>query len=280
MKLTLPEGIGLLGALVLGTLTMLGSQAAQTQSADPADKTRRSVPGTAVNHMKDMPALDGIPVTERLARNKSKDRKATAIRVHPANPREISLFARDERRLQIVQLPLSPEGVVTYRCKGGIEIVCNSRKFGTIRIVADEAVIKRVQPKRSEDESAGGPRGETWYEESDVPMEVHLKDNVVLRLAGKGEQQIIHAREADYNFVTDRLLAVEAELEVDAPGLGAPIKIVSPRIEQFHPEVRQPDGSRVPSERREIRAGHDESPKVVVPSYGAAGPHDSEGPKP
>ena len=266
--------------LVLGTLTMLGSQAAQTQSARPADKTGRTVPGTAVNDRKDMPALDGIPVTERLARKKGKERKPIAIRVHPANPREISLFARDERRVQIVQLPLSPEGVVTYRCTGGIEIVCNSRKFGTIRIVADEAVIKRVQAKTNEDGSVGGPNGETWYEESDLPMDIHLKGNVILRLAGKGERQTIHAREADYDFVTDRLLAVEAELEVDAPGLGAPIKILSPRIEQFHPDVRQPDGSLVPSERREIRAGHDESPKVVTPSYPPTTPRDGESSKP
>ncbi len=111
-------------------------------------------------------------------------------------------------------------------------------------------------------------------------MDVHLKGNVILRLAGKGEQQTVRAAEADYNFVTDRLLAVDAELEVDAPGLGTPIKIVSPRIEQFHPEVRQPDGSIVPSERREIRAGHDESPKVVTPLYRSSTSRDPKDSKP
>ena len=262
-----------------GCAAMLGSQAAQTKPADLGQKTSPSVPGTAVNDMKDMPALDAVPVTEQLARKKAAERKPRVIRVHPANPREISLFMRDERRLQIVELPLSPDGVRTFRCKGGIEIVCNSRKFGTIRIIADEAVIDRVQPERNEDEPVGGPRGETWYEDADAPMDVHLRGNVILRLAGKGEQQTVRAAEADYNFVTDRLLAVDAELEVDAPGLGTPIKIVSPKIEQFHPTERQPDGSLVPSQRREIRAGHEQSPKVVTPFYRSTPPRDPKDPK-
>jgi beta-lactamase regulating signal transducer with metallopeptidase domain len=258
MKLTMPEGIGLLGAVVLGVIMMLGSQAAQTGPADDANKANRSVPPRAVDDKKETQSLDGIPVRERLARNKNKARSAIAIHVQPANPREITLFKRDERRLQIVQLPTTPEGVKTYRCRFGIEIVCNTGKFGTIRMEADEAVIKRGPYT---DESSGGPRGETWFEEADLPMEVHLKGNVILRIAGKGEQQTFHAPDVDYDFVTDRLVALDAELEVDAPGLGTPIKISSPRIVQFHPEVRQADGSSVLSERREIRAGHVEPPK-------------------
>jgi hypothetical protein len=58
-------------------------------------------------------------------------------------------------------------------------IVCHSRKFSTIRLEADEAVVKRVPPEEKEKGPAVGPRGETWFEEPDVRMEVHLKGNVI-----------------------------------------------------------------------------------------------------
>ena len=280
MKLTLPEGIGFLGAMVLGTLTMLGSQAAQTRLADKVDETNRSVPGTAVENIEDMPDVDAIPAPEQLARNHAQDKRPPAHGIQLVNPREISLFVRDVRRLQIVELPTTPEGVRTLRCKGGIELLCHSRKSGTIRMAADEAVIKRVEPDRDEKEPAIGPRGETWYEEADVPMEIHLKGNVILRIALKGDQQTFRASVVEYDFVTERLLAIDAELEVDGPGLGTPIKIVSTTIEQFHPDVRQPDGSLVPSEHREIKAGHGESPKVVTPFYRSTAPRDPKVPKP
>jgi beta-lactamase regulating signal transducer with metallopeptidase domain len=417
MKLSVPEGLGLLGAVVVGASLVIGSQAAQTKVVDDSEPSGLSVPGTAVDDSKNMPAPDAIPASEQSGPN---DTGITAPPtspkpVPPKNPRSISLLPRDERRVQIVQLPTTPEGVATYKIRGGIKIVCKSQKVGTISMEADEAVIKRVE-RQSDKEAVIGPSGETWFEEADrpmevlltgnvifrpgtdktagkgdqrtvdgpqlhydfvtgrldtppidpqvadhltpvppsgqratnifardarslqitqltrtvegvvtlvckggirivtkslrfgtvsmeadeavivrnlyrrkgetvsgpggatwveeeeLPMEVQLKGDVILRqeqekTPGKGEQRTFRAREIHYNFVEDHVLALRATLEVAARGLATPIKIVSPRIEQFHPGVRQPDGSFARSEHCEIRASGDSpAPKALDPS--------------
>jgi hypothetical protein len=68
MKLSVPEGLGLLGAVVVGASLLLGSQAAQTKMADDSEPSGLSVPATAVDDIKDMPALDAIPASEQLVR--------------------------------------------------------------------------------------------------------------------------------------------------------------------------------------------------------------------
>ena len=171
----------------------------------------------------------------------------------------VSLFPRHERGLEITQLPKRPDGSDTWIFRGGIVIVSTVPKFGTIDIAAEEAEIRRG-PHRALGETSGTDR-EMWVEHDEQSMEAHLKGNVVVRqnqdkIAGTGEQRTIHAPQVDYDFVTDRLLATDAELEVAAPGLLTPIKVTSPRIELFHPLVRKPDGSLTPAQRCEIRAGY------------------------
>ncbi len=94
--------------------------------------------------------------------------------------RTTSLFARSGRQLQIVQLPATPDGVTTYICRGGINIVTQSAKSGTIDIEADEAVIWRG-PDPEKGEPSIGPNGETWVDDARQPMEVYLEGNVVVR---------------------------------------------------------------------------------------------------
>jgi beta-lactamase regulating signal transducer with metallopeptidase domain len=404
MKLTMPEGLGLLGAVIVGGLLVLGTRAAPSQVVYESYKQTQQVPG--------MPDLKAIPVAERLTSNDAviavtPPKPGLPKRVPPKNPRAISLFHRDARRLQIVQLPTTLEGVVTYRCRGGIRIVCKSQKFGTISMEADEALIKRVErgednrgvvasngetwidevdlpmevqlkgnavisqksfpdngdqrtiraplldydfvterlvappvefelalqltpvpasrqrttsvlarsaqqllikqlaetiegvvtlecrggvkivsksPRfgtvsmeadeavivrnlyRRKGETHSGPDEATWVEEDELPMRVHLKGDVVLRQnqetnAKNGKPKTFRARELDYNFVTDRVLALDAELEEATAGPETPVKIASPRIEQFHRMVRQPDGSLAPSEHPEIRVGGGILPK-------------------
>ena len=76
---------------------------------------------------------------------------------------------------------------------------------------ADEAVIVRNVYRRK-GETHSGPEGATWVEEDELPMRVHLKGEVVLHqdqetIARKGEPRTFRARELDYNFVTDRVVA-------------------------------------------------------------------------
>ncbi len=57
-----------------------------------------------------------------------------------------------------------------------------------------------------------------------------------------------------YNFLTDRFVAPDAEIDFFAPGLLAPMRVKSPRIEQYHELIKQPDGTFKPSEHPKIRA--------------------------
>ena len=187
--------------------------------------------------------------------------------VPPSGQRSTNLFARSAQKLRITQLAETIEGVCTLEFSGGIRIVSKSPRFGTVSMEADEAVIVRNLYRRK-GETRPAPDGVTWVEEDELPMRVHLKGNVILRqnqetTAKNGKSKTFRARELDYNFVTDRVVALDAELDVAAPDLDAPVKITSARIEQFHPMVRQPDGSRTPSEHLEVRAG-----KAVLPKPG------------
>src|SRR5262249_20315182 len=91
------------------------------------------------------------------------------------------------------------------------------------------------------------------------PFEVYLEGNVVVRqdeskFAGKSDQRTLRAPRVYYNFLADRFLASDAEIDFFAPGLLAPIRLKSPRIEQFHPLIQQPDGTYNPDPQPRIRA--------------------------
>src|SRR5262249_11643954 len=123
-----------------------------------------------------------------------------------------------------------------------------------------EAVIWRG-PDREKGKAARGPNGEVIEDANKQPFEVYLEGNVVIRqdetkLAGKGDQRTLRAPRVYYNFLTDRFLAYDAEIGFFAPGLLAPLRLKSPRIEQFHPLVKQEDGSFKPDEQPQIRAAH------------------------
>jgi beta-lactamase regulating signal transducer with metallopeptidase domain len=388
MKLTMPEGLGLLGGLIVGVSLILVSQAAQTKPVGDSDKAAHSVAETAADDIKDTPVPASRPSVHPLRP------------VSPRNPRATSLLRRGAQKLRVVTLPTTPDGTVTYLCRGGIKIACESKE-GIIHIEADEAVIKRAERPKN-DESAIGPDGGTWLDEADLPMEVHLRGNAVIsqknfanngdprtvraplidcdfvtgrvvvppvelevaaeltpvppsgqratKLFARSAQQLVikqlarpiegvvtyecrggikivsksprfgtvsmeadeavivrnlyrrkgethsdpdgatwieeeelpmrvhlkgdvilrqndettaknskprtfRARELDFNFVTDRVVAFDAELEEATPGSETPVKITSSRIEQFRRMVRQPDGSLAPSETFEVRAG-------------------------
>jgi hypothetical protein len=179
------------------------------------------------------------------------------VPISPGTQRTTSLFPRSGRQLQIVQLPATADGVVTYICRGGINIVSRSPKFGTVDIEADEAVIWRG-PDREKGEPAISPNGETFVDDSSVPMEVYLEGNVVLRqdenkVAGKGDQRTARAPHLYYDFLFDRMLAPDAEIDLFAPSFLSPIKFKSPRIEQFHRPIPLPNGTFALSDQPEIR---------------------------
>ena len=104
MKLTMPEGLGLLGAMVLAMSLALGLPAGTSPVSGSNEKSQQ-VPVTADDEVKDIPVLEVRPRSEPLS---LKDTNATSRRlksIEPEKPRARSPFLRrDERQLQIVLL--------------------------------------------------------------------------------------------------------------------------------------------------------------------------------
>jgi hypothetical protein len=138
-----------------------------------------------------------------------------------------------------------------------VHIVTRSPNRGIIDIESESAVIwKHPDPKKGE--QLQGPNGE-WIDNPNQPMEVYLEGDVILRqdelkTAGKGDQRTYRAKQAYYDFVTDRMVALDGEVDIFAQGFIAPMKVKSPRIDQFHKLLQRPDGSLMPDPDPEIRA--------------------------
>ena len=130
--------------------------------------------------------------------------------------------------------------------------------MGTIDIEADSAIIWRGKSP-AKGEPYKSPAGDLWADDARQPMEVYLEGNVVLRqdenkFAGKADQRTIRAPQLYYDFLTDRMLAPDSEIDLFTPSLLAPVTIKSPRIEQFRSPVMLPNGTFTLSEHPEIRA--------------------------
>ncbi len=168
-----------------------------------------------------------------------------------------SIFPRSGRKVDIQFLPKQPDGTQVVIYRGGVNIVTKTPQFGIMDIEAESAVIWR-HPDPKKGEEVRGPNGEL-IENANQPMEVYLEGNVILRqdenkVAGKGDQRTYRAVRAYYDFLTDRFVALDGEVDVFAPGFIAPMKLKSPRIEQFHKLIQRPDGTLIMDPNPEIRA--------------------------
>jgi len=212
-------------------------------------------------NLQPLPGPDGSVSVPTLPRTEPAQGGAApplpVVPITPGSQRTTSLFTRSGRQLSINRLK-TPDGGEIVICRGGINIVTRAPRFGTIDIEADEAVIWRG-PSLQKGEPVIGANGETWVDDSRQPMEVYLEGNVILRqdenkFAGKGDQRTVRAPRLYYDYLTDRFLAPNAEIDLFAPSFLAPIKIKSPRIEQFRRPVQLPNGTFTLAEQPEIRA--------------------------
>jgi hypothetical protein len=170
--------------------------------------------------------------------------------------RVTTIQPRSGRKLQFNRT-VTPEGVEVFVYRGGIIMVTTAGKNGTIDIEADEAVLWKG-PAREKGVPVETANGQEWVDDDKQPMEIYLEGNVILRQdenkwAGKGDQKTIRAPRLYYDFLTDRCVAPNAEIDMFAPGLLAPVRIKSPRIEQFRPLVPLPNGTFAMAEQPEIR---------------------------
>ena len=145
--------------------------------------------------------------------------------------------------------PTTPDGTSIAVIRGGVNIVIQSPPpIGTVDVSADSAIIwRKVDPEKGA--KGLGPDGEL-VESTRQPMEVYLEGHVVFRqdermVAGNGDQKTYRAERVFYNVQSDRLVALNAELDMFAPGLVAPVNMKSPRIEQYRPLERAADGKLV-----------------------------------
>jgi hypothetical protein len=126
----------------------------------------------------------------------------------------------------------------TVIIRGGVNIVTESPQFGLIDIAADSVIIwRKVDPKGHGIQT--GPNGEE-IEDARQPMEIYLEGNVVFRqderkVAGNGDQKTYQAKRAYFDVLTERFVGLDAELAMFSPGLIAPARITSPRIDQYRP---------------------------------------------
>ena len=174
----------------------------------------------------------------------------------PGSQRVTNIFPRSGRKPDVTFLPEQADGtrVVIYR--GGINMVTNSPQFGVVDIEAESAVVWR-HPDPKKGQEVYGPNGEL-IENAKQPMEVYLEGNVIFRqdenkVAGKADQRTYRAPRAYYDFLRDRFVALNGEVDLFAPGFISPMKLKSPRIDQFHKLVKRPDGTLIMDPEPEIR---------------------------
>ena len=193
--------------------------------------------------------------------------------ITPGTQRATTIRTRGGRPLDFQKIATLPDGTEVYVCRGGVNIITRADKLGIIDIEADQAVIWRG-PSHEKGQPVQGPNGEWIDDAASQPMEVYLEGNVILRQdqrkwAGRGDQRTLRAPRLYYNFLTDRFLAHDAEMDIFTPGLLAPYKLIAPKIEQFHPLIKQPDGTFKPDEHPpRIRADHAQETGSRFPNPG------------
>jgi hypothetical protein len=147
--------------------------------------------------------------------------------------------------IQFETLPELPDGTQIIIVRNGVNVQMRSKEQGIVDIESDSVVIWRRKEGRQ------GParvdfNGQLVDNNSD-PMELYLEGHVILRqdqliYQGKSDQRTYQGERIYFDVRKGQLLALNAQVELFAPGLVTPMKIKSPRILQFHPVVIGPDG--------------------------------------
>jgi hypothetical protein len=210
-----------------------------------------------------LPEVDGgmmgppLPDEPRTDANGRPLPELPVVPIFPGTQRLTRIFPRNGHSLDMHALDKTPDGVTIYIVRNGVNIVTQAPRFGTIDIEADSAIIWHG-PSPAKGEPYKSPAGDLFVDNEKAPMEIYLEGNVILRqdenkYAGKGDQRTIRAPQLYYDFLTDRMLAPNGEIDMFTPSLMAPVRLSSPRIEQFRTPVMLPNGTMTLSEDPEIR---------------------------
>ncbi|CAN5756823.1 hypothetical protein BH23PLA1_BH23PLA1_10050 [soil metagenome] len=162
--------------------------------------------------------------------------------IMPGSLRVINIFGRDgPRLLNYDVLPRGADGTLTTIVTGGVQMIVEDEKRGTIDISADRAVIW-TRPKGGSAVGVG-----MSSQGADDPLEVYLEGNVLIlqdkrEIAGQEDQNSIKATRLYYDIRLDRFLLIDGEIEQFAPGFVAPLRTMADRITQFRDAARNQQG--------------------------------------
>ncbi|WP_435016622.1 hypothetical protein TA3x_004195 [Tundrisphaera sp. TA3] len=203
-------------------------------------------PGTTLE-----PLPDGTPAP-RPAPEAAPD---TPVPIQPGSQRVTTVRPLGTGQIEIETLPVQADGSQIVIIRGGVNLQTRSPERGINDLEADNVVIYR-HPKPDRPAQRLDLNNQFIDNDAD-PMEVYLEGHVIvrqdaLRLQGKSDQKTFEGERAYYDFGRDRLLAVNAQVEVFAPGFVAPIKFKSPRVLQYHPLVAAANGQMIESALPEI----------------------------
>jgi hypothetical protein len=173
------------------------------------------------------------------------DPNAALAPVLTDSQRITTIFPRGLGKIEAETLPEQPDGTQTIVLRNGVNIQMRSKEQGIVDIEADNVTIWRRKEGRK-----GEPLvdfNNEFVDNNSDPLEFYLEGHVILRqdqliYQGKSDQRTYQGERIYYDVRKGQLLALNAQVELFAPGLVTPLKIKSPRIFQYHPTVIGPDG--------------------------------------
>ena len=158
----------------------------------------------------------------------------------PENRRTITIGPRDRGSNFTVEGLTAKDGTTTNIIRGGVTVIAEAPGKGIVEFSADNVVIW-THP--SDGKMSGRTVGAGMMDQDpSEPFEMYGEGNIVFRqdkkqVAGNGDQVGYRGERLYYDFRTENLLAEDAELNVFAPGLIAPMRTKADTIRQFRPPL-------------------------------------------
>ncbi len=204
-----------------------------------------------------LPLPDGSPRAPRPNAAPPAGPDDADVPILPGSQRVTSIYPRGLGEIQLETLPVQADGTQILIIRNGVNIQTRNTAQGIVDIEADNVVIWLRGGGRQD-----APRfdfNNQIVTNATEPLEFYLEGHVVfrqdeLRSQGNSDQRAYQAERAYYDVQKDQLLALNAQVELFAPGLVTPMKLKSPRIFQYHPLVTGPDGRTLPGTLAAIQA--------------------------
>lgn len=117
---------------------------------------------------------------------------------------------------------------------GGVNVIVDGLpRLDAVDLTADRVIIWT----QLQDGAGDGDLNLDFQQQNDLPMQVYLEDNIVIRQTDQGRDYTIRAKRAFYDVREERGLLLDAEVRVPVAELqGAPLRLRAERIRQLAPQ--------------------------------------------